>query len=306
MSKRGFFSRYLLIIKKLKAKPYATFEEIQDFLENQMEFLQMQDDTLNLAFSKRTFQRDLKEIRNIFGVDIEYSVSEKGYFISFETADNMNFQRLLETFDIFNALQIAENAEPFVHFEKRKPQGTEFFIDFLHAIQHRCLVKFVYQKFWEETPTERLVEPYLLKEFKNRWYILAKEQQGIYLKSFALDRISKVEITTQHFQEIDYELVEENYRYSFGIMSGNPSEAETVILSFDPFQGKYIKSLPLHHSQEILIDHENELVIKCKLILSFDFLMEIMSFGEYVKVLAPESFVLQVKEAHEKALNQYL
>ncbi len=69
MSKRGYISRYLLILKKLKVKPYSTYEELQTYIENQFDFLQMQDDRLNICFSKRTLQRDLKEIRNVFGIE---------------------------------------------------------------------------------------------------------------------------------------------------------------------------------------------------------------------------------------------
>jgi predicted DNA-binding transcriptional regulator YafY len=91
MSKRGYISRYLLILKKLKVKPYSTYEELQAYIENQFDYLQMQDDTLNIGFSKRTLQRDIKEIRNVFGIDIEFSKSKKGYFISQNENENMNF-----------------------------------------------------------------------------------------------------------------------------------------------------------------------------------------------------------------------
>lgn len=77
MSKRGYISRYLLILKKLKVKPYSTYEELKNYIENQFEYIQMQDDTLNIGFSKRTLQRDIKEIRNVFGIDIEYSKPNK-------------------------------------------------------------------------------------------------------------------------------------------------------------------------------------------------------------------------------------
>lgn len=77
MSKRGYISRYLLILKKLKVKPYSTYEELQAYIENQFDFLQMQDDSLNVGFSKRTLQRDIKEIRNVFGIDIEYSKNKQ-------------------------------------------------------------------------------------------------------------------------------------------------------------------------------------------------------------------------------------
>ncbi len=125
MSKRGYISRYLLILKKLKAKPYSTYEELQAYIENQFDYLQMLDDSLQVGFSIRTFQRDVKEIRNIFGIDIEYSKSKKGYFISQNEREHMNFQRMMEAFDLFNSLNLAQDLTPFIHLEKRRPQGTE-------------------------------------------------------------------------------------------------------------------------------------------------------------------------------------
>ena len=64
MSKKGYISRYLLIIKKLKAKPYTSYEELKNYIENQIEFLQMLDDQLSVGLSLRTLQRDIKEISN--------------------------------------------------------------------------------------------------------------------------------------------------------------------------------------------------------------------------------------------------
>ena len=82
MSKSGYISRYLLIIKKLKVKPYATYKELHRYIENQFEYMQMQEDILNIGFSKRTLQRDIHEISNILRIDIEYSKTSKGYFIN--------------------------------------------------------------------------------------------------------------------------------------------------------------------------------------------------------------------------------
>jgi len=137
MSKRAFISRYLLIIKKIKAKPYATSAELQSYIEKQMDQLQMQDDTLNMGISKRTLQRDIRDIKNLFGVDIEYSKTSKGYFINQSEMENMNFERMMEAFDLFNSLNIAQDLKPFIHLEKRKPQGTDNLYGLLHAIKNK-------------------------------------------------------------------------------------------------------------------------------------------------------------------------
>ena len=305
MSKRGYISRYLLIIKKLKVKPYSTYEELQAYIENQFDYLQMQDDTLNIGFSKRTLQRDIKEIRNVFGIDIEYSKSQKGYFISQNENENMNFQRMMEAFDMFNSLNLAQDLTPFIHLEKRRPQGTDNLYGLLHAIKNRLQIKFTYQKFWEEELSQRLVEPYALKEFKNRWYIMAKDSKDNNIKSFALDRLTNLEITNQTYQYPDNYSIEQSYRYCFGIISPNDEEPQDIILSFDPFQGKYIKTLPLHDTQQVLVDNDVEMKIKLKLCLTHDLVMELLSFGDNMKVIEPKSLADQIKQAHEKAFRQY-
>jgi proteasome accessory factor B len=80
MSKRGYISRYLLILKKLQIKPYTSYDELMAYISHQTDFLQMKDDTLDIGFSKRTLQRDMRDIRNIFGIDIEYSTKQKRIF----------------------------------------------------------------------------------------------------------------------------------------------------------------------------------------------------------------------------------
>ncbi len=305
MSKRGYISRYLLILKKLKVKPYSTYEELQIYIENQFDYLQMQDDTLNIGFSKRTLQRDIKEIRNVFGIDIEYSKSNKGYYISQSETENMNFQRMMEAFDMFNSLNLAQDLTPFIHLEKRRPQGTENLYGLLHAIKNRFKIIFTYQKFWEEELSQRLVEPYALKEFKNRWYIIAKDCKDNNIKSFALDRLTNLEITTQTYQYPDNYSIEQSYRYCFGIISPNDEEPQDIILSFDPFQGKYIKTLPLHETQQVLVDNDKETRIKLKLCLTHDLLMELLSYGDNMKVIEPKSLADEIKEAHKNAYKQY-
>lgn len=305
MSKRGYISRYLLILKKLKRKPYATYEELQGYIEKEFDYLQMQDDNLQIGFSKRTLQRDIKEIRNVFGIDIEYSKAEKGYFISQSESENMNFQRMMEAFDMFNSLNLAQDLTPFIHLEKRRPQGTENLYGLLHAIKNKLQIKFTYQKFWEEESSQRLVEPYALKEFKNRWYIMVKDSKDNNIKSFALDRLTNLEITNQTYQYPDNYNIEQSYRYCFGIISPGEEEPQDIILSFDSLQGKYIKTLPLHHSQQILVNNEKELQIKLQLCITHDFIMELLSYGDSMKVLQPTVLVDIIKAAHQNAFRQY-
>jgi len=305
MSKRGYISRYLLILKKLKVKPYSSYDELLLYIDNQLEYLQKQDDTLTVGFSKRTLQRDLKEIRELFGIDVEFSNSRKGYYIIQNEHENMNFQRMMEAFDMFNSLTLAQDLTPFIHLEKRRPQGTENLYGILHAIKNKLEITFDYQKFWADEPGIRAVAPYTLKEFKNRWYILAKDSKDNAIKTFALDRLTNLEITSKKFIFPGDYNVEEHFRFCFGIIGPNDKVPEEIILSFDPHQGKYIKTLPLHESQQILIDKADQLQIKLTLYITYDFIMELLSFGDNVKVLKPDSLANEIKAAHQKAFAKY-
>ena len=305
MSKKGYISRFNLLFKKLQAKPYCSFAELQEYVENQLHYLQLRDDTLDIGFSKRTLQRDIKEMRNIFGVEIEYAKKEKGYFIRETEMNRENFHRMLEAFELFNSVNAAQSAQPYIHFEKRRPQGTENLHGLLHAIENRRQIQFSYQKYWENQITYRAAEPYALKEFRNRWYVIAQDLRDKQIKSFALDRLTNLEITGQNFKLPPHYSPEQSYRYCFGIMGPNGQEPEEVILSFTAFQGKYLKSLPLHETQQILTDNEDELQLKLKLFITHDFVMELLSFGAEVTVLAPDSLKDELVKSYTQALRNY-
>ena len=247
MSKRGYISRYLLIIKKLKVKPYSSYTELRDYIKSQFDYLQILDDSLYIGFSKRTLQRDIREIRNLFGLDIQYSTTEKGYYLSQSESENMNFQRMIESFDIFNSLKLAHDLKPYIFLQKQKPQGTENLYGLIHAIKNRLKIEFTYKKFWEkeERPSQRIVEPYALKEFKYRWYLLAKDTKDRIIKSFSLDRLTNLSIKMDLFDYPEDINIEELFRYCFGIVSPNKKNPTDILLSFDPHHGNYIKSLPL-------------------------------------------------------------
>ena len=305
MSKRGYISRYLCILRKLKLNHYSTFDEISNYIDQQTEYLQMRDDNLNIGFSLRTFQRDVKEISNIFGIDILYSKQGKGYYIDNDEAENMNFQRMIEAFDVFNSLQIAQDVRPFMFPENRKPQGTENIYGMLHAIKNKYVIEFKYQKFYDEIVSHRKVNPYSLKENKNRWYLIAKDHGDHKVKTFGLDRLKELKITDKKFEPDKSYNVAENFRYFFGILTPDDLKLEDIILSFEPFAGKYIKTLPLHETQEILIDNEEELRIKLKVYITYDFLMELLSHNNTLKIIKPQSLIDEIKNMHLMAFKQY-
>lgn len=290
--------RYHLIISKLKKHP-VPFKEINDFLEKESEFR-----GYNLVRDKRTFNRDLDAIRSIYDIDIQYNFKSKVYEIIQDEQNDKNL-RMVEALDIFNALKISENISNVIHFEKRRPNGSEHLNGLLHAIQNRVQIKFSYQKYWEDSPKLREVEPHALKEFKNRWYLLGVNVNDGNTRIFALDRMSGLLISNLKFQHNTNLDVNVFFKNCFGIIAPEEQQVEEVILSFDAFQGKYIKSLPLHETQEILEDNKEEVRIKLNVYLTFDFIMEVLSHGDKVKVIKPKKLIGHVQNIYTSSLNRY-
>ena len=298
MSKRDYIMRYLLIVKKLQNSRFATFNEINEYMLREFELM---DAPRNISL--RTFQRDLNEIRTLFYIDIKCNASNQYYITENENSSFNN--RMMEAFDIINSLNTGQQLTQYVLLEKRCPLGTEHIYGLLHAIRNRYIVRFSYQKYYDPVITLREVEPYALKEFKGRWYLLSNDYKDDCVKTFALDRIQELEISKKKFTYPSGMNPNEYFKHCFGVITSNESVPEEIVLSFEPFQGKYIKSYPLHESQKILLDNESELLIQLTLFITHDFFMEILSYGENVKVIKPDNLIANLKASYQDALTLY-
>lgn len=296
MSKRESNIRQNLLIAKLQRRP-MDFKEIQNYLQKQ-EFYHNGD---KLTCSLRTFQRDVQEIASFYHIEIKYDRSANVYRIEDDGLEERN-DRVVESFEILNALQISKSLSGKMILERRKPLGTEHLHGLLHAINQNLEIKFSYEKFYVEEVKLRTVKPIAIKEARNRWYLLAEEDGTV--KSFGLDRIKQLEFTSTKFEPVDYN-AEEDYQYSFGIINAVEKEPQRIILSFTPEQARYINSLPLHHSQQLIFQNEKESRFEYFIYPSYDFLMEILSFGSAAKVLEPAGFKKKVKETLIAAIQQY-
>lgn len=290
--------RLNLIMRRLRNKP-STWKEIEAYLTRESEF-----EEYNFNTSVRTFQRDVQDIREIYNFDIQFNALKGVYYIQDDETPLSDY--ILEAFDTFNALNLSDRLSPFIHFDTRIPRGTENLYEILRAIKNTVQIKFTYHKFWEDEFTQRVVDPYALKEFRSRWYVLARDHKSNTVKSFALDRLTNLAITRDKIgQQPEFD-VADHYKYCFGIVGptgATGQEPEEVILSFTSYQGRYIKSLPLHHTQEVLIDTDEEFRISLKVFLTEDFRMELLSYTKNMKILAPQSLMDEIKGIMENRLS---
>lgn len=298
MSKQESLARHRLIIKKLRNNP-STFEEI-------LEKLRMESDLhdLNFEISKRTFQRDLKEIEELYNIEIKNDRSKKVYYISNDSLDEFS-ERLFEVIDVFQLLNYNQSISKFVQFSTRKPMGTEHLNGLLYAIQNRFQIVLRYKKFDHDETENRLVEPYLIKEFKNRWYLRAYDIEKKEFRTYGIDRIQAMSISDKKFQFPNKTNPKEHYKDSFGIVGPGDAQPQEILLKFTNNQGQYIRTLPLHPSQQILEENGDEMMVRLKIVPTYDFLFELMSMGANLKVLEPQSLADEMKQKFREALGNY-
>lgn len=299
MSKKQFIKRHHLIINKLRSNP-CSFKDLQDHLEKHS-----LDESENYMISKRTFERDVEEIWGIYKISIKYQRSQNVYQI-IEDADEVKTDRLIESFQIFNALSISDSVLNQIIIEKRKPLGVEHMHSLLHAIKNKFEIQFTHEKFWKANNEKkiRIVYPLALKEARNRWYLIAQDSKDGIVKTFGLDRISNLNMTSKIFIYPNDFNPEEKFQYSFGIISDG-TKPEKIKLCLSHGQADYIKSLPLHSSQKIMSENETECVIELFMSSTYDFIMELLSMGQEVQVLEPESLKNKMIEILEATLKRY-
>lgn len=299
MAQIEVFQRYLHIVQLLMKRP-ANLADIKNYLE-----LQGEQDGQKYSVSNRTFLRDKEAIFSLFKLDIVYDENERVYRIEEDGHMDSVPARLIEAFSTFNALQFNQNIPNAVQFEYQKPRGIEFFRTILQAITQQKELAFQYTKFETAVSELRTIKPLLLKEFKNRWYVIGEDGTKNAIRTFGLDRMGSVTISSKKFKKDKHFAPEDYFKNAFGVIYGEARSVENIKLLFKGGIGNYIKTMPLHHSQRIISEHKSELVVQLQLFPSKDFVAELLSYGAGVEVLQPARLKNAVKTALKKAIEQY-
>ena len=127
------------------------------------------------------------------------------------------------------------------------------------------------------------------------------EESGC-IKTWGLDRIQNLWVTNKKFWKRPDLEIEKDFADAFGIFSDRDKDAEEVILSFSPEGGRYNSSFPLHRSQETLIDNESEFRIRLRVKLTYDFIMELLSQSQSMKVISPLNLRDKLVNIHKEAI----
>ncbi len=299
MSKHGTIRRYTLELELIKSGRYPSFQEIKDYLFD-----------YGFEISIRTIQRDIEQIRYEFGIEITYNRNKNGYFINYENDfDIESFFRFLEIVNtaelLTESLYESKNSLKYISFDTAGGfKGTKHLKPILTAIREHRKISFTHYNFHTGKTKKYTIKPYLIKEYDNRWYVvgLLGDVQGF--RTFGIDRIKNLEVKAEKFDYNESFNPKEIFEKTIGIIYSQ-NTVQNIILSFTPTQGNYIKSLPLHKSQKILVDNEKEFRVSINVVPNYELTQLILKQGDTVKVIEPKWLADEIKEKLKKTLKKY-
>ncbi len=184
-----------------------------------------------------------------------------------------------------------------IDFEKNDLLTGIEWLDVLYkAIVNKTTLTITYQSFKARQSADIIFYPYLLKEYRNRWFILGMKKQGKEIITFALDRIQQIalhdkELFVQHknFEPHTY------FNDIIGVTRNAAEKPTTVIFWASQLHSPYIKTKPLHASQKIVEEVKSGTHFSIEVIPNFEMEKELVGFGEGIKILSPNNIVRQIK-----------
>ncbi len=296
----GRLIRYILIIHRLSGnEKYVPSDSLISYLN-----LQMDIRGYEIGISQRTLQRDIKDILSMFEVEIK-NYRGRGYYIAERPTDNdVRYEELLINFDLLMSLNQESQTAGFIIPEHHRPKGCDSIPTLIKAIKDCSIIRFDYRLVRKEDKIiTRLVKPHYLKESLGLWYLLALDERDN-LRLYAIDRISNICILDERFKRDESINPDNLFKHSYGIWDDPSIPIDEVELSYSPLDGKFIKTTPLHSSQEILVDNEEEFRIRLHIRITNDFVMALLARSSSLTVIRPSSLRRRIYDIYRNALKR--
>ena len=287
MSTAGLLNRYVWLVTTIYNRGPISMEEIQHRYE--LHFGRGEE------LGERTFHRYKDAAMELFDIEIKFDRHQHGYVIADgDGIDNMGMRKwLIQTFSVNNILHESQELKNRILLEN-VPSGQQHLTTIVDAMREGVKLSMVYQSFGAEKPSTFDVEPWCVKLFEQRWYMLGMSDK---LRIHALDRIKALEPTEHKFKMPKKFNAEEFFKDYYGIII-NDDEFDVcpVALKADSWQSKYLCTLPLHHTQVEVERTEEYSIFEYRLCPSFDFRQKLLSMGSSIEVLAPAELIAKVRE----------
>lgn len=254
--------------------------------------------------------------------DPDYSIanmpmSQNDYEVMQEAVDMLrqlqDFDQFAEMSDVVNRLQdklavTKNNRKPIVHFDNVPDlKGLRLLNPLYSHIAHKQTLRIMYQSFTAREPREFILCPYLLKEFRNRWFLFGSKADDLLLFNLPLDRIVSVEPSDVPFRENPEFDAEHFFDDVIGVSKNIHDKAKCVKFWASAEQSRYIKTKPLHPSQRLLSEDEKDrsCIFSIKVVINFEMYSVFMSYGLGVKILSPQKSVKYMSEMLKDAAALY-
>lgn len=330
--------RYRIIDRKISSKyqPFPNKEDLREACEE--ELYGSTGDNISMS----TIDKDLYAMRNEsnlgYYAPIAYDKANRGYYykdpdytiqeMPLSDSDLEAIQFAANTLSQFRSLDMFSSSEaaidkildrfnlnpgnadeevtPFVQFETVESyKGGRHLKTILKAIRENRIIEFEYEKYTGSRKQRYQLHPYLLKEYRNRWYVIGYNPDKKAVVVFGLDRIrGEVKPTDTEFTRSSDFDPDHYFKHSIGITSVNEAP-QRVHLCFSPLSGKYIQSQPLHTSQKIVRNDEVALEVELYLCITHELVMTILSHGPNVEVKAPKSLREQIAKSLRNTSKMY-
>jgi len=209
---------------------------------------------------------------------------------------------------ITNRLTISPNPEDdqldrYIQFERSTVSGgNEYLGPLLSAIQSQTVCELKYRGFRDDRIKDYVIHGLLLKEYSNRWYLIAHVPSRGGRLTFGLERIVAIQATEERFERpVDFDS-DRFFRYSVGITESR--EAPVIVrLRCAPVAGKLLRTQPIHPSQKVVKEDAEGIEIELKVIPTPELESLILSFGSQVKVISPPDLTQKIRSEWQNALN---
>jgi len=278
MTPTSLFARYLWLIELLSYSKGLSKSEIDSRWANSV----FNDDGKG-TIPRRTFIRMKDNILSLFDIQIGYDRKEKKYYIENDISGcNKNTQFLLSAFAVNQMVSENRDLADRILLEDTSAGSNIFLPEITTAMRENRRLSITYQSYEMQTAREFEIEPYALRYFGRRWYVLAHTDFHNSLRLYALDRMKDVKISDKPFKLPEDFSAEDYFSRYFGVIVTD-GKAENIQLKTTDTRAKYLRSLPLHHSQKEIAANLFEL----HLVPTDDFINAVRAMGAEVEVVSP-------------------
>lgn len=288
---------------------------------------------LDLRVSKSTLDKDLRAMKEEYGAPILWHRNGYYYYerpfslmgITLADEETDAFKMSLAVLDIFKETKFVKSYQSLFdrllvrsknqmdehHFiEWESPAeflGKEWFDPILQAIRKRQTLEITH-KVYEKEPKKHIVSPYMIKEYRNRFYLIAlkhKEGKENAIYSFGFDRIQDVRESKEKFCSTSGFDSKDFFKYSMGITRKLDEKPLKLKLKVNAFDAHYVLSDPWHSSQKVVERTDEHFIFTIEVYDSNELDLKIRSYGSEIEVLEPESYRQKMKETAERMMRIY-